>query len=98
MGHPLSQTRQTWTWPNIACVLSSGEVLVRTEAFHTIYDSDCSRFCTEGAGKTVTPDNFYKYWISVTNPDYADAEEHTCPGTDASRRGVKRHCSFPDRL
>jgi len=94
--HPLSQIRQTWMWPDTSCILGVGEVLVRPEAFRNKYGSDCSRFCKEGAGKAINPDGFYKYWISVSSPD--TGTEQACPGTDESRRGVKCHCSFPDRL
>merc|ERR1711879_653059 len=87
--HPLGQIRQTWMWPDVACVVGVGEVLVRPDAFRATYDSDCSRFCQEGAGKAVAPDDYYKYWISVLSVDGTDTEEQACPGTDPARRGVK---------
>lgn len=98
--HPLGQARQTWMWPDIACVVGAGQALVKPDVFRSKYNSDCTRFCQEGAGKTVAVagDDFYKWWKSVDWTG-AETEEQVCPGAeDASRRGVKCSCSFPDRL
>lgn len=96
-AHPLTRARETWRWPDTVCILDSDNVLVRPKAFHDKYGSDCSRYCVQGAGKEVSPDNdFYRYWISVSGGGAGTEQE--CPGADGSKRGVQCHCSFPDRL
>jgi len=94
--HPRAQAPRSWRWPDIVCILGSAEVLVKPEVFRSKYGSDCSRYCVEGAGKAVSADDVYAYWISVN--EATEATEHVCPDADDSKRGVKCHCSFPDRL
>merc|ERR1711933_313653 len=94
--HPLAQARETWKWPDIACVISAGEALVRPDIFRSKYASDCSRFCKDGAGKAVAYDDFYKYWISTFDPRMET--DQVCPGKNTSEHGIFCSCSFPDRL
>lgn len=94
-SHPLGQARQTWGWPDIACVISDGEVLVLPDAFKNKYDSDCQQFCVNGAGASVHG-NAWQYWMSVGGKGTGVAE--VCPGKPDSQVGVRCHCSFPDRL
>lgn len=95
--HPLAIARQTWSWPDVACVVSAGEVLVELAAFRGKYESDCQNFCKHGASKVVGQNGWGKNWFSLYGSG-AGLEE-TCPGHLAGhRKGARCHCSFPDRL
>jgi hypothetical protein len=95
-AHPLGQARKTWGWPDIACVITDGEVLVLPDAFKNKYNSDCQQFCVNGAGKSVHGgSSTWQYWLSVDGSGTGVAE--VCPGKPDSQVGMRCHCSFPDR-
>eukprot|EP00929_Paragymnodinium_shiwhaense_P035686 TRINITY_DN19227_c0_g1_i1.p1 TRINITY_DN19227_c0_g1~~TRINITY_DN19227_c0_g1_i1.p1 ORF type:complete len:395 (+),score=55.14 TRINITY_DN19227_c0_g1_i1:84-1268(+) len=94
-AYPQAAARETYKWPDIVAVCTTGEVLVDPKAFSDTYDQDCQKYCRNGAARGQVG---AEHWISMVGKGSPEAV--SCPGepSQSENKGVACSCSFPDRL